>query len=345
MIGFNGCMCLLVLLLLPPCWGSLGQYVWQRDSGQKCLGGFSLVGWLIFLAGFEFLAVFAAFRGWGLHRLVILTGLFVCVLLSVTLAAGLFVRSYRDFVKENLAQIITSEGLRVASVFVISFVCIAAIYALQGFRLENYRSVPEEVTAILADGALYRTNPLTGLANVSVTISDRLYHLPTLYAVIASAFGLRCEVLLFRIFPGVWLSVFLLAVLYTASVFFEKTSLRRIMLIAFVPVILCGSGAYMNVPYDILCAPYEATAVMGAYLLPFLFALLMQCRQAICERARRGMIGKGIMAVMFFFLASMMSAGVARGLLPVCMQVVLFLIAAGIVHVGQHFGADRMDRI
>lgn len=345
MIGCNGFLCLLLLLVLPPYWGSLGQYVWQHDKQQNSIGGFTLTGWLIFLAGFELLAVFAAIRGWGLHRLVILTGVLVCTLLLVSLAAGLFIPSYRGFVREKLAQIITSEGLKVISVFVISFVCIAAIYVLRGFRLEIYRSVPEEVTATLADGALYRTNPLTGLAGVSVTMSDRLYQLPTLYAVIAAAFGLRSEVILFRIFPCVWLAVFLLAVLYAAEVFFEKTELRCIMLLAFVPVILCGSGAYMNVPYDILCAPYEAGAVMGAYLLPFLFALLLQSLQAICEGAAKGMIGKGMIAVLLFVPVSLMSAGVARGLLPVCMEVVLFLIAAGIVRVGQHFGARYADHI
>lgn len=345
MMGYNGFLCLLVLLLLPPCWGSLGQYVWQRDRQQNSIGGFTLMGWLLFLSGFALLTVFAAIRGWGLHRLVILTGVLVCTLLLVTFVAGLMHSSYRGFVREKLTQIVTPEGLKTVSVFVLSFVCIAAIYGLRGFRLEIYRSVPEEVTATLADGALYRTNPLTGLAGVSVTMSDRLCQLPTLYAVIAAAFGLRSEVILFRIFPCVWLAVFLLAVLYAAEVFFEKTKFRCIMLLAFVAVILCGSGAYMNVPYDILCAPYEAGAVMGAYLLPFLFALLLQCLQALYEGTAKGMIGKGMLAVLLFVPVSLMSAGVATGLLPVCMEVVLFLMAAGIVRAGQHFGDRYADPI
>lgn len=336
-------ICLLLLLLFPLFWGSALQYVWQFHKKQKTYGSCALTGWLCFLTGFELLAVMTAVRGWQLQRLVRLTVLWALILTGavVTLCFG---RGYQSFVRGRLKQMTAKENRPLALAFLVAFVCIAGVYVLQGFHPENYQSVPQEVTTILGVGRLCQVNPLTGQAYGAVHVTEKLYQLPALYAVFAGLFGMRTEMLLFGLMPYLCLAGMLLAVMEFSNLFFEKTAMRAVMLPAFAAVILCGGSAYMNVPYDILHAPYEGAALLGGLWLPYLFAILLR----IWKERRSVRIGgacKGMVQIVSCLAVSLLTAGVAKGLLPACMEVALFVVSAGFVSVIQRrAGNDKVRK-
>ena len=343
MIKISICLLLLLLLLFPLFWGSAVQYVWQSHKNQKTYGSCALTGWICFMAGFEFMAVMTAVRGWQLQRLVRLTVLWALVLTGAAVPVC-FGRGYRRFVRKRLKQMTAKENRPLALAFSVAFVCIAGVYALQGFHPENYQSVPQEVTTILGVGQLCQVNPLTGQAYGPVHVTEKLYQLPALYAVFAGLFGMRTEMLLFGIMPYLCLGGMLLAVMEFSAVFFEKTAMRAVMLPAFVAVILCGGSAYMNVPYDILHAPYEGAALLGGLWLPYLFASLLRIWK---ERRSVRIVGvcKEMVQIVFCLTASLLTAGVAKGLLPACMEVALFVVSVGFVSVIQRLaGNDKVRK-
>ena len=323
MIMIKMSVCLLLCLLLPFFWGSVWQYI-ARGGKQGKSESAVLTGWICFLTGFEVLAVLSAVRGWELSRLVRLTALLAG---GLTVIAALFClrRGYRSFVADRCRQMTAGQQLLMAA-FAAAFLCIAGVYVLGGFRQEVYQSLPEEVTAILGAGRLCQVNPLTGQSYGPLPLSEKLYQLPALYAVLAGGLGLRTEELLFEILPYICLVGMLLAALEVSAVFFEKSGRRAIMLLAFAAVILCGSGAYMNVPYEILYAPYEGTALLGGLLLLHLFVLLHRTWES--RRACRWM---GALQIVLCLAASLLTAGAARGLLPACMEVVIFVCGGVIV--------------
>lgn len=333
------CVCLAGILLLPLCWGSAWQAVWEprqgggegsRSSGQSRV----LAGWILFLAGFELLAgwlVFDSFklsavyvftRAVALDKLTRLTEAWALILTVAACIILLFPKG-RRYVRRSLAAVKSGRDLPLLAAFLVSFLAIAGVYLLQGFRLDAYQSVPEEVTAILQSGLLHRGGSLTGQPDVQ-TVLQQMYHLPALYAVFADLMGVRGEVVVFGIAPYLALAGVLLALDSCGRVFFERSSYRAVMLCAAAVVILCGSSAYMNVPYAILHAPYGAAALVGGMLLPYLFSRMMAA--ALGDGSGAGRAVRGVFDAALCLAVSLLLAGVSGGLLKALMVLLLLLV-------------------
>lgn len=323
------CVCLAGVLLLPLCWGSAWQAVWEPRQGggeDRRSGGQSrvLAGWMLFLAGFELLAGWLVFDGFempALDKLTRLTGMWALIL---TVAAFIILLSPkgRHHVARTLAALKSGRDLPLLAAFLVSFLAIAGVYLLQGFRLDVYQSVPEEVTAILQSGLLHKSAPLTGQSGVQAAL-QQLYNLPALYAVFADLMDVRGEVVVFGIAPYLVLAGVLLALDNCGRVFFERSSHRAVMLCAAAAVILCGSSAYMNVPYAILRAPYEAVALVGGMLLPYLFSLMMA---VLLDGSGAGKAVRGAFAAALCLAVSLLLAGVSGGLLKALMVILLLAV-------------------
>lgn len=333
------CVCLAGILLLPLCWGSAWQAVWEPRQGDRegCRSGGQsrvLAGWMLFLAGFELLAGWLVFDGFemtavdaiprvaALDKLTRLTGMWALIL-TVAAFIILLLPKGRRHVARSFAALKSGRDLPLLAAFLVSFLAIAGVYLLQGFRLETYQSVPEEVTAILQSGVLHRDVSLTGQSDVQTAL-QQMYHLPALYAVFADLMGVRGEVVVFGIAPYLALAGVLLALDSCGSVFFERSSHRAVMLCAAAAVILCGSSAYMNVPYAILHAPYEATALVGGMLLPYLFSRMMTA--ALGDGSGAGRTVRGVFDAALCLAVSLLLAGVSGGLLKALMVVLLFAV-------------------
>ena len=138
----------------------------------------------------------------------------------------------------------------------------------------------ETVQSFLTTDAAYTVNPMTGQPyELGIPSRLKLLCLPTLYAMLSSAFGVEAINMVWVLAPVFTLFGFYLVYSILAQVLFPENRKRRICFLLLVALLVWVGDYMLSVDgFDLLHAGYRGVSIRGAVLVPYTISLVLRKR-------------------------------------------------------------------
>lgn len=260
-----------ILLVYPLVPGAALLGILKKKKDAYSLGDVFVAGVLlcgVLFGGFAFVGVRL---GWTLDifsKAALILALLLLVVSGIICAAIRRCRNVILIVKSAWKEI-KKEDLLIA----FAFLLVALIYLIRPFSIEPGHDTAERVVTVVNTGRLMGADVLTEAeVAVSGNWKQQLENLPLFYACLCKWSGLLPADILFSVMPYVILVlVFCVISAFSDRIFQKDKASRRLALLLFAMITVCGNTAYMNTSYGFLHYPYEAMTIFSGILLPLLF--------------------------------------------------------------------------
>lgn len=141
--------------------------------------------------------------------------------------------------------------------------------------------IPETVQSFLAEDGIYRVLPLTGaVSEQGMPLRYTILGLPTIYAMIAKAFGIEAELLVCHVIPIVILSASYLAYFRLSKTLFGEKKLKsRFLFLLLVAMLFLFSDSFLFLDgYSALHGTYTGVGIRNLVLVPYTLSAALEGR-------------------------------------------------------------------
>lgn len=267
----------LMCLLIPGAAYVLGKAVLRVLYGKKeklTRQDNFIVGGIVIIGLAQVANILVAFLG---RTLSFGTKIFLVAFVACTVAAIAVLFCVRSKDK----RIAFTPGLQVLYILFGLLVILQAAYIVAGMPVYLGGDMTmETVQSFLTTDAAYTVNPMTGQPyELGIPSRLKLLCLPTLYAMLSSAFGVEAINVVWVLAPVFTLFGFYLVYSILAQVLFPENRKRRICFLLLVALLVWVGDYMLSVDgFDLLHAGYRGVSIRGAVLVPYTISLVLRKR-------------------------------------------------------------------
>lgn len=265
---------LLMCLLIPVAAYVLGKALLMILYGKKhelMWQDYFIVGGIVILGLAEAANVLVAFLGcplsWGIRC-------FFAALAGLVMFAMMVVLRNR-----RKSRDLQTVG-RPAPAFVFGVLVILQVVYIAGGRAVYHGGdmTMETVQSFLATDAAYMVNPMTGQAyDLGMPARLKLLCLPTLYAMLSSAFHVEATYVVWVFIPLLTLFGCYLVYSILGAVLFKENRQRKLYFMILVALLIWVGDYMLSVDgFNLLHAGYRGVSIRGAVLVPYTVSLILR---------------------------------------------------------------------
>lgn len=271
---------LLMCLLIPGIAFVLGKGVLRVIYGKKqelTIQDNFLVGGIVIIGLAEAANVFVVFLG---RPVSVGTKLFLAALIGCTAVALVILFLARRKGNKQMTGrkvFLLRHQLLLYTFFVLVILQVVYIVADMPVYLGGDMTM-ETVQSFLTTNAAYTVNPMTGQPyELGIPSRLKLLCLPTLYAMLSSAFGVEAIIVVWVLAPEFTLFGFYLVYSILAQVLFPENRKRRICFLLLVALLVWVGDYMLSVDgFDLLHAGYRGVSIRNAVLVPYTISLVLR---------------------------------------------------------------------
>ena len=272
----------IALVVLPVLAGTgVMSLLYGKKNPQEILFSDSyLLGLLAFIGMGEMAHLSGFFMNWTLTH----TGLMFALLVALMMLFSLMITWYMFFYRKvrffsRLSGEAFPWGIPVAFLLLLGGQLLF-LYCRNPLVVSG-DIIPETVQSFLAEDGIYRVLPLTGaVSEQGMPLRYTILGLPTIYAMIAKAFGIEAELLVCHVIPVVILSASYLAYYrLSRTLFGEKKQKERFLFLLLVTMLFLFSDSFLFMDgYSALHGAYTGVGIRNLVLVPYTLCAALEGR-------------------------------------------------------------------